>query len=618
MRIKRLFFIICAFFAVTPLLAQEDYLELQANIDDWVSSIKKELIIPIEKSTKAIDYPEYGYSITGYFKKGVWEYGSWAVIYAPNSSYKLSGVVTGVSSIKGIKEESNGICTYGTFNVSNTIDGGITNKVKSATELQISEIDIQYYKGYYNDYPTILSLSQSCVAVDGKTIGRSFVGLYCPLQKSDINSIGYQNLKELLLTADKGCRVEWSNHHKFSGKISATLMDNGYIQFKRFMGDESNTPDGCSKITVSRSGEFVKMLKVYKPDNNMVSEELIVPTSLISDDNLWNRKMFYQNATEIHYKYKDNTSYKGKFDVKIVDSEDEQGFTSSVTLSYGTYTYSNGDVFAGNLSGHYYGGVPINGIMKFVDGTFEYGNWLLKYELTQSQVNSLDSKKYPTEIRKQAEKYQHLNTYIKYENQVDSWGDGINKVEYFSPGGEDLLYTRPSYILYNKKTGWYICKYKNNDSEEVTLEFRVDNYGRHIEEITYGYTDDSDLPLLLRPKVPRYRNVLTWHSNGAIKSIKTYHYDTQEIYLVINFYSDGSFKNAYMYGRGNSGKTILRRSKESHPTFGGFSTKLYDLDGNYEKTIDWNIGESISLFGGSGWEDLSPAVLDLKKFKKVE
>ena len=40
------------------------------------------------------------------------------------------------------------------------------------------------------------------------------------------------------------------------------------------------------------------------------------------------------------------------------------------------------------------------------------------------------------------------------------------------------------------------------------------------------------------------------------------------------------FKNAYMYGRGNSGKTILRRSKESHPTFGGFSTKLYDLDGN--------------------------------------
>lgn len=87
---------------------------------------------------------------------------------------------------------------------------------------------------------------------------------------------------------------------------------------------------------------------------------------------------------------------------------------------------------------------------------------------------------------------------------------------------------------------------------------------------------------------------------------------------MINFYSDGSFKNAYMYGRGNSGKTILRRSKESHPTFGGFSTKLYDLDGNYEKTIDWNIGESISLFGGSGWENLSPAVLDLKKFKIVE
>ena len=615
---KRLFFIVAALFVVTPLIGQDDYLKLQANIDSWVTSIKKELIIPMEKSTKTIQFSEYGYSITGYFKKGIWGYGSWVVLYGPNNSYKLYGVVTGESSIKGVKEESNGICTYGTFNVSNTIAGFVTSKVKIATELQINEIDVQYYKGYYNDCPTILSLSQSCIAVDGKTAGRSFVGLYCPLKKSDINSIGYQNLKELLLTADKECRMEWSNNHKFSGNISATLMDDGYIQFRRFIGEESNTPDGCSTLSVKRSGEFVRLLKVYKPDNNIVSEELIVPTSLISDENLWNRKMFYQNATEIHYKYKDNTSYKGKFEVEIVDSEDGQGFMSTVTITYGTYTFSNGDVFAGNLSGQYYGGVPINGTMKFIDGTYAYGNWLLKYELTQPQINSLASKKYPTEIRKQAEKYQHSNTYVTYENPVDGWNDGINKIEYFSPGIEDLSYTRPSYILQNKKTGWYICKFISQDTEVVTLEFKVDSYGRHIEEITYDYTEDSDLPLLQRPKVPKYINVLTWHSNGAIKSIKTYHYNTQEIYLVINFFSDGSFKNAYMYGRGNSGKNILRRSKESHPTFGGFSTRLYDLDGNYEKTINWNIGESSSFFGGSGWRDLSPAALDLKKFKIVE
>ena len=194
---KRLFFIVAALFVVTPLIGQDDYLKLQANIDSWVTSIKKELIIPMEKSTKTIQFPEYGYSITGHFKKGILGYGSWAVLYGPNNSYKLYGVVTGESSIKGVKEESNGICTYGTFNVSNTIAGFVTGKVKIATELQISEIDVQYYKGYYNDCPTILSLSQSCIAVNGKTAGRSFVGLYCPLKKSDINSIGYQNFKEL-------------------------------------------------------------------------------------------------------------------------------------------------------------------------------------------------------------------------------------------------------------------------------------------------------------------------------------------------------------------------------------------------------------------------------------
>ena len=66
-----------------------------------------------------------------------------------------------------------------------------------------------------------------------------------------------------------------------------------------------------------RDGKFVKMLRIYKPYNKVVSEELTVPTSLISDENLWNTKMYYQNAKEICYKYKDGSIYSGKFEVDI-------------------------------------------------------------------------------------------------------------------------------------------------------------------------------------------------------------------------------------------------------------------------------------------------------------
>ena len=72
-----------------------------------------------------------------------------------------------------------------------------------------------------------------------------------------------------------------------------------------------------------------------------------------------------------------------------------------------------------------------------------------------------------------------------------------------------------------------------------------------------------------------------------------------------------------MYVRGNSNRIILRKSKESHPTLRGFTSKLYDLDGNYEKTIKWSIGEGHDLFE-TWYANLNPGVLDLSKFKQIE
>ena len=564
----------------------------------------------MDKCPKVIEHPEYGYSIIGYFKRGVLQDSTRIIIHGPENSFKLSGMVIGTTCVKGVKEEADGICTYGIFKVSNFQDGSVIGNIKKAGDLKISEEEIQYYKGYYNDCPAILSLSQKCIAVDGKTGGRNFIGLYCPVKERDIISIGYRNLKELLLTASVGCHIEFDSGYKFKGKLQPILQENGYIAFRHLEGEKTNTPDDFAKVSVKRDGGFVSMFRLYKPGRNVLSEEIIVPSSFISDENLWNTKMYYQIASEIRYKYTDNSSYKGKFDVKIVDSDDGNGFSSAVTITDGIYTYGNGDVFTGDISGRYYGGTPIDGVTKFVDGTSARGNWLLKYDLTRSQLDSLKSKKYPpTEIKKQAEEYHYSNHYIEYEAQ---W------VSVFSPDKEECVEFYPdgyyggwlcnhySYLLYDKKAKRFAGIYEYEGKEFVEFEFIVDDYGRHIEEIIY------------KGNKPTYINVLSWYSNGEIQSIRSYHYDTKLIYLSINFFSDGSFKNAYQYEKGNGGEAILRKSKEARPTYGGFITKQYDLDGNYEKAIKWNIGVYDDIIWGSTIVDLSPKVLDLSTIKRIK
>ena len=575
----------CAF---TPIFGQEDYLKLRNEIDVWSGSCSSP---PLDDYPKVIEYPEYGYLVIGSFKKGVLQEGSPVCIRSKEGGFKLSGIVTGASMVKGIKEEAEDICTYGIFKIANSSDGVFTSKVKKAGKLQITDARIEYYKGYYNDCPAILSVRNKCIAVDGKTGGRNFIGLHCPVKEIDITSIGYRNLKELLLTVSGGCRIEFDGGYKFTGKLQPILQENGYIAFLHLEGEETNPTDALAKVSVKREGSFVSMFSLYQPGSNVVSEEIIVPSSFISDENLWNTEMYYQNASEVRCKFTDNSSYKGK--IKIVDSDDSTGCLSMITLTEGIYTFGNGDSFTGNLSGRYYGGLPIDGIVSFADGTQASGNWLSKYDLTQSQLDSLKSRKYPpTEIRKQAEKYQFSNHYIKYGPvYVSVFSPDKEKCVNFSDWSNDY-----SYLLYDKKTERFagIDEYKGE--EIIDFEFIVDDYGRHIEEIVY---EDN---------IPKYKNKLTWYSNGILQSIKSYHYDTNEIYLVINFFSDGSLKNAYEYAKGNFGKNILRRSKEAHPTFGGFLTRLYDLDGNYEKTIEWYIGR---------WQ-LVPDALKLNGLKQIK
>ena len=160
--------------------------------------------------------------------------------------------------------------------------------------------------------------------------------------------------------------------------------------------------------------------------------------------------------------------------------------------------------------------------------------------------------------------FHHIH-YYKYHYDPN-WEEEINEYTYLTLQGDEYIAEKDGKTL---------------------LSFSVDQFGRRIQEVIY----DDNLPI--------YFNVLSWYSNGKMESVKTYRvlsYDQGEIQgqleLSCNFFSDGLLRSAYQYCKGNNGKYVLRRSVESHPTWGGYTGKLYDLDGNYERTIDWKVSFS--------------------------
>lgn len=599
---RKLFVIICLLIGSTQLYAQKAYLELKKEIENWMNSVKSEVVVSSEHP-QTIHYPNYDYEITGYFKKGVLQDGSWVDILCDKGSTKISGVYyrgTGGMCIKGIKEEISAT-TYGIFYVSNTANGLITNKTKSANNLIIVDRMMQFYAGSYGKCPVILSMNPSCLALDARTGQWDFLGFYATLNSDDIDKIGYKNLKELLLTVHSNCRMEYTQEHMFEGNMRLVLRDNGSIRFDRFEGEERNVPLGAKSMIVKRNHPYLHMIVENDTDKDIALQEWIVKEEVIPQDSLWNYELYYYNAEKVNFKYRNGNAYTGKCEVTKVETP--EGYKYAVKITNGVYEFSSGEKFRGNLSGRYYAGIPIDGIMTFNDGKKADGTWIQEYELTQSQLDKLQKEyKYPTAIRDAAKKMEYSNKYIKYGHKNP---EAQASICFFCPDNEHIMLRWPEYILYDKQTELYICKHKESPNATF-VEFKTDKKGNHIMEIIYDNYDFKNST----KSVPKYINILTWYPNDEIKSIRTYHYSSEQLYLALNFFSDGTLKNAYLYGVGYDDKLVLRKSKESHPTLGGYTSRLYDLFGDYEKSISWSIGDVTWL--------LSVRKFDITDFKQVD
>lgn len=600
-----LFTVVVLILICIPVSSQNNFAEIEREVDIWFQSVVPMSAIET-KVPKSIDFSNY--SINGIVAKGVLREGTTVKFYNTKSlvpELLLEGRVSynaGRLVIKGIRHlaTSNGTNKiYGTFYVYNMDDFTMSLKPKKAGDLRIKNSLAYYYvKGFYHDRPFIIRMryGNNTVYLGRKNGGNSFNFLSARVPNVTINEDNSIDIYQILLRAKEDVTMCWDNGTTFKGVIKTTPIRDSIIAFSPLEGQKTNVNMGQYKAHVSREKGNIIVSQDYDTGNKLLSNEtwFVKDDGSISEDDFWNFKKILEHCYLAKWKFRNGNYFEGSIKYVVTLNEDSISATISATATKGVFKYPNGDRFEGDVSSKSVGPFFVDGTTYFSDGSRANGNWLEKFKLSNEQWQEVYSCASPSKARELAQKLMQRNNFPEYEYS------GI--LTYFDPSTEEQKLCG-SYVVYDKAKKQYICKY--TDSEKTRLVFAVDSKGCRKWEIVY------------KDGKPAYINEFSWYSNGVIESIKSYSYTTRKIYLSCHFYSDGKLRSAYQYGRGNNGENTLRKSKESHPTYGGYTCKLYDLNGYYERSIEWGIGEGESLFGGRYNQKMAPDHLVLGELKPV-
>ncbi len=474
-------------------------------------------------------------------------------------------------------------------------------KPKKAGELRIKNLNVSYLKGLYRDRSFIVKMKDRNTIYLDRTQENGEIS-YAYLS-GDISHISFKeddsyDIYEILLQAKDGITMSWDNGTTFKGEVKPIQIEDGRIVFLPIEGRKMGMHTGPLSISVRRENGDIVFSQTYRLNDGLLSNEslFVKDDGSVSDEDLWKLDKILEFCYLAKWEYRNGNCFKGVIKYDIKQNADSVTYNVSKTATKGVFIYSNKDRFEGDVSSASVGPFFVDGTTYFSDGSMEKGNWLEKFNLSNDQWQEVYKCSNPSVARALAQKFMQRNSYPEYEY----WGG----VTYFDPSQErrEICYSRN--IVYDKSKRRYWCKSK--DSEKILLVFAVDNKGYRKWEVVFKDGEAT------------YINEYTWYSNGVIESIKSYTYDTREKYMSCYFFSDGKLRSAYQYSRGNNGKIVLRKSKESHPTYGGYTSKLYDLNGIYERTISWEIGEGFSLFGGSYNKEMAPEHLIFNELKQKE
>ena len=479
--------------------------------------------------------------------------------------------------------------------------------------MQIVPKSVDFYEGFYSDYkyPAIVKVQEPAFVAFKGTENLLFL---CASIPADQN---YEDVSSLIFETDRNAYIVAKDSMIFSGKMEdRQRLDDGRIQFSYGTGMLSNFPNSSyDYLKLIEKADSVFLIVGVKPSSKYNLNKITLYMQKAADEPItkyWNLNYSYQQCNYAFIEYRDGNSFSGR----VSYSKDVMTAEVPVPLKLrkGLFKYANGDYFMGDCSAEQIGVIFLDGKTVFNDKTTSSENWLLNYKISPEQLEQITLAQNPTQARQMALDFEKENSQLAFKEKfIDYKCLSFSSPRYFSPIKEYAATLTGMYMTYDVAKKQYIWHATNFCSElandkNIQLVFALNPDGSRKWEIVYEY--DAHI----EKYIPEFINEYTWYSNGQIQCIKSYTYHGKQKVLVCNFHSDGVIRSAYKYAIGNNGKYILRMSKEILPSMDGYSCKLNDLDGNFERTVNWEIGEDISpgFFGlGSSVRPMAPELFDL-------
>lgn len=383
--------------------------------------------VPKGTRDKTVSFTDKGYVISGKMYKKELVSGSMIEITDTRNNMILKGEYSLAGSKPSVRGRLDYNCggsissIYGTFSVSNGKDG-LVMKPGRADTLSVKEMQWDIWSGMWQGKSCVIARTHPGAFLYINTADKNwpYNEFRASIAEENLVLYGYENIKALLLLDTLQVEVSFRNGIRFTGNVAGKTAGGDDIAFTYLDGTKTYLPGRRISVAKEYDGQAVKYTFTAENDSSSVvlKEKYFLPMSADIDiDSLWFRSYYQRHSSDIYVKYVGGHNFYGNFKV-------EKG---KPVNTVGTFTYSNGDKFIGNLSGKYYGGIPVEGKTIFSDGTLVEGNWLESYCLTDSQLNSLaEISHVPSLVRAKAILMSNANNYnrlVEKAEQSDRNGD---------------------------------------------------------------------------------------------------------------------------------------------------------------------------------------------------
>ena len=385
--------------------------------------VRKAITTPLRKGAKhkVISFPDKGYCIScDMLKKMPVEGRMFEINDGKNIILQgIYSVKNGRSTVHGkyiYKYNGSPVSAYGTFLVSNGADGLILKPGK-ASDLSITEYSVDLRSGFYLDCLYILDKQGTNFRLRiNSSLGRWYYSEFsAEIPATAVTAYGFDNMESLLLSDTLNVQIKMKDGVEFSGHAIGHQDESGAVKFtlldgeKRYLLSDKTITVNKNPFAVNKYSFILKNRK----DRDISEEILSLPAAMehIDLDSLWSKSYYLRHSPEIIIKYANGDTYSGKFKLE----------NNQPVITTGTYTYKNGDKFIGDLSGEYFGNVPIEGETIFNSGRKKKGNWLKEYPLSDSQLISLSKEEYvPSIIRNKAAALVNENNFNKLVEKAEN------------------------------------------------------------------------------------------------------------------------------------------------------------------------------------------------------